>query len=608
MWNPKDPSTLGPGTSPVLPPLLTPVREPVGTVIPYAGPVDTEDARCRLAATGWLPCDGSQVRVSDYLELFEVLQGAYGPVGSKSEDTATTERRTRATPGPTPDCDTWFYLPDYRGYFLRGAHGDVPRYPGSPLDRDPDAAGRGAARPRSEDGSGEGNSGNRVGSTEWDAFQGHEHQYEEAAGAQVAEEGTGAFGTDVDACTTKITPDPDFGTPRVGQETRGINIYVNFLIKARSWTPACVPIHPQPVTSTPTGDRTMKELSQAIPLGRAALPRVREHIEAFALLFFDEKDQDFAPLEWIEDPARVRRLHNQIRWQDVDPSPITPLFEHQGFLRLSTGEVFSFRLYDVGEDQPGWLLLTDGHVPLHAGFREAVEEAYSLDHYSSREHSEDHQRREPGNEGPFEDGTELVIPDGPTAGEGGFRVVVYWDNAVSDHNERFAETFRLIHRDSLILAARSPDQVAKALGRVPAIRQVIFATHGTEAAFTLGDYGGSVRSANIVGLYPGNTTPTAFGRALEDITDQGATLTLLSCSTAGSTQFEGRTLDGRDLMANLTTEAKDFTLASDRVVSIQADAATATTDGNVWLSSELQPRGTILQPASPRQLIDLRPI
>lgn len=600
MWTP-EPSpifspTVSPLPSPVLPPELMPVRVPVGTVIPYAGPVDTDDARCRLTATGWLPCDGSRLRVSDYPELFAVLQGAYGPVGSKSQGTSPA------------GCDTWFFLPDYRGYFLRGAHGDVPRYPGSSLDRDPDAASRGAARPQKEDGSGQGNSGDQVGSTEWDAFQGHEHQYEEPGGAQLAEKGTGAFGSDVQTQTTGICPASDFGTPRVRKESRGINIYVNFLIKARSWTPACVPIHPQPVTSRPTGDRAMKELSQAIPLGRAALPRVREHVEAFALLFFDEETQDFTPLEWIEDPVRVRRLHNRIRWQDVDPSPITPLFEHQGFLRLSTGEVFSFRLYDVEEDRPGWLLLTDGHVPLHDGFREAVEEAYSLDHYSSREQSEDYRRREPETEGPFDDGTEPVIPDGPTDGEAGFRVVVYWDNAVSDHNERFAETFRLIHRNSLILAARGPGQVARALSSVPAIRQVIFATHGTEAAFTLGDYGGSIRSANIVGLYPGNTTPTAFGGALKDITNKGATLTLLSCSTAGSTQFEGNTLDGRDLMANLTTGAKDFTLASDRVVFIQAEDATATTDGNVWLSSELQPRGAILQPASPQQLIDLRPI
>lgn len=76
---------------------------PIGSVVAFAG---------ATAPANWLTCDGSQVKVSDYPELFAAILFAHGG---------------------GPDQDT-FRLPDYRGRFLRGVDA------GS--NRDPDRASR----------------------------------------------------------------------------------------------------------------------------------------------------------------------------------------------------------------------------------------------------------------------------------------------------------------------------------------------------------------------------------------------------------------------------------------------------------------------------------
>ena len=85
----------------------------VGTVLPYAGRIDSSF----LEQHGWLYCDGSEIRRQDYAELFQVIGTLHG-----SGDGVKT-----------------FKLPDYRGYFLRGVDDGA--------DRDPDTAHRGEAAP-----------------------------------------------------------------------------------------------------------------------------------------------------------------------------------------------------------------------------------------------------------------------------------------------------------------------------------------------------------------------------------------------------------------------------------------------------------------------------
>ena len=86
-----------------------PVETPVGAVLPYAGPINPT-TQAILQAGGWLFCDGSLVSAVMYPELFATLGGLYGTP------------RTQGTPARTG-----FYLPDYRGVFLRGLTRDATR-------------------------------------------------------------------------------------------------------------------------------------------------------------------------------------------------------------------------------------------------------------------------------------------------------------------------------------------------------------------------------------------------------------------------------------------------------------------------------------------------
>jgi microcystin-dependent protein len=105
----------------------TDVIIPVGSVIPVAG---------KPTSNQWLLCDGSQHASSQYNQLFQVIQNIHG--------------------GAPPN----FYLPDYRGYFLRGVNGDR-----DPLDGDPDLGNRLYPQPGLPSGQ-QGAKGNNVGSVE----------------------------------------------------------------------------------------------------------------------------------------------------------------------------------------------------------------------------------------------------------------------------------------------------------------------------------------------------------------------------------------------------------------------------------------------------------
>ncbi len=192
--------------SPFLPAPMIPAGVPVGTVVAYAGLID-EDAqqaparRQILAAQGWLVCDGGTVPVSQYPVLAVVLGNAYG--NQKNGQ---------------------FCLPDYRGVFLRGVNGDRQ----SP--NDPAAAQRTGSGP-----GGQGNTGNQVGSLQTSQFQEHEHQYTPGTvpGTFQPGEAEGVQSTTQSTTTAVVCEAGDAAsTGCFGAETRPLNLYVYYLIKA----------------------------------------------------------------------------------------------------------------------------------------------------------------------------------------------------------------------------------------------------------------------------------------------------------------------------------------------------------------------------------------
>jgi len=80
---------------------------PVGTIMPFIGVNPPE---------GWLLCNGSAIKSSDFLELFAVINENFGDGSVDENGNSTTD-------------DEDFNVPDFRGMFLRGVDNGAGRDP-----------------------------------------------------------------------------------------------------------------------------------------------------------------------------------------------------------------------------------------------------------------------------------------------------------------------------------------------------------------------------------------------------------------------------------------------------------------------------------------------
>jgi microcystin-dependent protein len=204
---------------------------PVGTVVPFAGPVsesevDKPEDKLTVRSTtqyleknGWLVCDGRPLRRDAYPELYDKIREAHGG-GFDSESNRIGD----------------FNLPDYRGMFLRGVdHGKK---------KDPDTQ----MRTPAVNG---GNSHDRVGSIQTYAtalphdpfvFSGgghtHTHYLRKATSEHrgINKEGKhwkGSIYTHAWDVPVKGSGEHSHQLSGGDKETRAVNAYVNFLIRAR---------------------------------------------------------------------------------------------------------------------------------------------------------------------------------------------------------------------------------------------------------------------------------------------------------------------------------------------------------------------------------------
>lgn len=191
-----------------------PLGAPVGTIIAFAGEVGSPAAPgvTDVGAWGWMVCNGRQLDIGDYPELYAALGFRYIQPGESSN----------------PDSATQFRIPNYEGYFLRGVwpstDGSNP-YPGSSGPADPDASERVMAN---------GDKLAEVGSLQLYAFQSHEHKYHAAVIGLAApddEDVAAIIGKPKD---TEGDPQPDGNSQTLqfsANETRSRNAYVYYLIK-----------------------------------------------------------------------------------------------------------------------------------------------------------------------------------------------------------------------------------------------------------------------------------------------------------------------------------------------------------------------------------------
>ncbi len=170
---------------------------PVGTILPYAGPLDS------LPPDGaWLPCDGRELRAEAYPALFAAVGTAWG--GSAGGAT--------------------FRVPDLRGRFVRGVNHGVEGE-----GRDPEAAQRMPAAPG-------GNAGDAVGTLQLDSVGPHAHTLSgvaNATGPGVGAEWIRFYALKIPDADAPVLSNPFLVGSSGGAETRPANAAVNWIIRAR---------------------------------------------------------------------------------------------------------------------------------------------------------------------------------------------------------------------------------------------------------------------------------------------------------------------------------------------------------------------------------------
>jgi len=158
---------------------------------------------------GWLLCDGSGRSSTVFPRLYAAISTNWG--GGYDYQNGSWAKGTND-----------FNVPDLRGVFLRGRLGTRTNFVSIGQVPDPDSTSRTNAIPG-------GNTGNKVGSVQLDAFQDHRHKplhdfvYSQPGGLQ----GGGIYGG-VDGSTDFVKPDAGI---RFGSETRSKNAYINYIIK-----------------------------------------------------------------------------------------------------------------------------------------------------------------------------------------------------------------------------------------------------------------------------------------------------------------------------------------------------------------------------------------
>lgn len=175
---------------------------PVGVVLAFAGLIDAAPTghRTNIEAWGWMACDGRKLETGAYPELYAVLGCLYG--------------------GEEAEFPSFFYLPDYRGYFQRGVAANAQ------VDK-------GWGERCKNPGPGSTGSDNGLGSVQGGMVQMHEHQYENYPGSGAAPGQTGMVNptTPEHPFTTGLYTDSSGAKSLSGTETRPVNIAVNYIIK-----------------------------------------------------------------------------------------------------------------------------------------------------------------------------------------------------------------------------------------------------------------------------------------------------------------------------------------------------------------------------------------
>lgn len=339
------------------------------------------------------------------------------------------------------------------------------------------------------------------------------------------------------------------------------------------------------------------------------------HLQAFALEFCEEGNGEPKPLRWIEDRALVDRfrLASGLAAPQFDP-PITAL-QHRAYVRLQSGEVRAFWIYRCTVGAPGLITFADGCAKTTPDLHAVILEAYGLALYSPREESRRVKTRAQQtavttlDEDLQQDVEQKLAEARPETPFIDPWVVVVWSDYPGQNTNRnwaaWFENQRTVN--TYTMQANGLNAIVTVLRSIRnagnEIRQIIMSVHGTVAEFDLRSPNDPFNSAYCCGLYPHQTTPLQFGKAVSPYMVHGSTITLLSCETAG---VQGA-YDGRMLMSQICFTMRSYVIASDQDVYVSNAGAACHpyTSGNIYRSTPIAPNPAIYLPAYPNQNIPI---
>jgi len=313
-----------------------------------------------------------------------------------------------------------------------------------------------------------------------------------------------------------------------------------------------------------------------VPASRDDLERTRRDVEAFALVQHDE-DGDRLPHNWITHPGLVQQVRKEFGLEAHIPSGVNCDPTQTLLVRTSNGHCFTYELGEVRANNAGYIIMSDGHLRASPSLAPVLAAAYNLSNYDS---SHNALRRK--------DSTAYSMPapastPSPNDDAQAVTLYCYQDNPGANWNEKYARAHAVAaHTESLELKGLNSliDGLKALKGDNKVVKVLVVAAHGGPASMRIDAKDLPFDGPSRVGFFKNQIQPEMFAKAVSPYLVKGASIVLLTCSTAQ--QGEGAQRDGLLMIQELADRVASVG-AADQPVAISG--ATASTTGNWWMAA-----------------------
>ena len=329
----------------------------------------------------------------------------------------------------------------------------------------------------------------------------------------------------------------------------------------------------------------------AKPLTLENCTHVSAEITAIALAFYEGGSGLERPLNWVDDGSRVEDLVRQSGLRNPFGDEPTLDLQQKAYVKTKGGETYFFHIAEAEPGIPGIIVLAGGHCITGVDFHNTVLRAFEVEYWNPREESSAAKATDDGYQEDMDELSELLAGNArriETAkgkvSEGTIWRVVFWgDKEGSTSNKDFGEWFETAHTHSIALQALGMGNIVDCLDALTnggdKIGQIIMSVHGTYGSFRVDKPSKPFYGPAVCGLYKDQVTPSTYATEVKPYMNDDATITLLSCKTAGTKDA----IDGKTLMKNISSPLSSYMISSDEDVYMTVDDPY--TYGNIYRST-----------------------